>query len=507
MFESSWTSFCVVFITGAPGAGKSYCCVYDLFQRLKEHEGPVVTNLPLKVEEFSGAVSKATGRELESVKDQLILIPQTVLANWKEGNSSPAELRESPWLVGLETVKGAVFILDECHLFYPASDPSRKTLWESWLGEVRHEEWAGVYFVSQDQSKVGPAIKIHSELRYELTKADKLRDPWFGIELGLWWEVIASFTGDYWLSVQVVQFRRQMGKMREDGVRLSRLMPFYFDLYESLSATGGGTSSKQAATMLLEHQKRPVFWFEERNGRKWMPTWLWFLRRTWVRVTSRLVLVAVVGWLCFGGGVAYLLDSWMDGSKSMMAANAEEQSVEKVIRLDGEKGTRSFSTVGKESKLSEASAVEFAELLKGLPEAERKTVLDQMSVLRDQVETERARIRAEREAEEEAREKRRRSIRVVAIDGKRVWLSDGSDIREGETIVGGEFDGAKIEKVDTWRRRVTFDDGVMLGMGAPSGLLDSAKPADGGSGSKPAGSSPAIGRTSVSGPLPASSGP
>ena len=492
MFQSSWTSFCVTFITGVPGSGKSYCCVKDLYERLKEHEGPVVTNLPINVETFSEAVAKATGRELESVKAQLHLLSREILTAWKEGEWAPDQLAKNPAdYLGLETVKGALFILDECHLFCPVSDPSRQKLWSSWLGEVRHEGWVGVYFVSQDQSKVGNAIKQHAELRYELTKADKLRDPWLKIELGLWAELVASFTGAYAVAVQIVQFRKMMGKMVSEHTNIVRLDPFYFELYHSFAATGGGSSGEGSTAQQLEHEKRPRWWFTERNGRPYAPVWVWFLGRTWGRLSWRIAVVILFSWFCFFGGFAWMIHGWMNVvSRAVSSATTFKVEDFQTVGAESSEGSGPSPVATRETELSPSSALLVAEALKELPEEKRALVLDHMTQLAAGLDEERAKLEEKKQAEKEkeSKRKKREAVRVVAIDNRRIWLSDGTEVIEGEAILGGLFDGETVKEVDRWRRRVTFGDGLVIGMGSvPSGVSESAEPSDGRGNEKPAG--------------------
>ena len=493
MFETSWTSFCVTFITGSPGAGKSFCLVRDIYARLAEHRGPIVTNLPINIENFSKAAAKKYKRTEAEIKEQIVFVPRNVLQTWKEGAGTPGDLAKQPQLVGLEKIKGALFILDECHLFCPSRSRPRQAAWESWLGEVRHEGWRGVYFVSQDQSKVGPAIKDHAELRYELTKADKLRDPIFGIELGLWWELVASFTGDYKPSISIAKYRRKMGKLVPEDTQRVLLDADYFPLYESFQAAGGGTVEEAVEVPLLEYQKRPKLWSIEGNGEeKIRPVWQWFFFRTWHRVLPRIALACLVYWMSLGGGGTWVMETYMASFQggldhpasvyidpknpglepvpveptAISFGEMEEQQIEQQeieVELSGE-------------VLSVSNAATFAKIVANLPEDQKTIIVDQLKKIEENYQNERTKV-FEAEQKRQAKEDRKRlTLHIVAVIGKRAWLSDGTDVVEGETIMGGELDGLECQRIVGARRKVYFSDGLVLSMGKPNGLRTDEQP-------------------------------
>ena len=55
---------------------------------------------------------------------------------------------------------------------------------------------------------------------------------------------------------------------------------------------------------------------------------LWFLRRNFFALFSRLFLVVLVFWLCFFGGVQFLLLRWVDGTKKIQNSNSKSSVVQ-----------------------------------------------------------------------------------------------------------------------------------------------------------------------------------
>lgn len=512
MFKSAWTSFCISFVTGSPGAGKSYTLIKDLHARLSEHRGKVITNLPIEVEAFSKSVARSTGRKPQEIADQLVLIPQELLNHWKDGNSTPGQLAELPQLLGLDSIEGALFILDECHLFCPKTEPMRQKMWQKWLGEVRHEGWAGVFFVSQDVSKVGQAIISHAELRFELTKADKLKDPLFGIQLHYWWALIASFTRQHLAFINVVEYRRKAGKLQAESGTLVRLEPEYFGLYRSLEAAGGGTKGGALNSKKLEHERRPVAWFgKDEEGRRLAPVWLWFAWINFPNLASRFVLLGLVLWMTFGGGIVWGINTWLATTSKMASANspnapagAGQPGVEPGPVGGGQSASPQKPEASEPQPIeafSEASAARFAELLGKLDAPERAEVLANVQAMRAAFESERAALKVAEFEEHQRKEKLKESVKVVAIDRSRVWLSDGSELGEGEPIHGGVFDGLHVAEINRGRRLVRFNDGYTVSMSRPNGMRKPEGVSDSEPDPKPAADSSRAGEAGIPGPV------
>jgi hypothetical protein len=198
--KTTHQSFSISFVCGPPGSGKSYLLTRDVIDRLQTSAGKVITNLPLAVDKVAALVAGKLGIESQEVAERIVLLEREQLVAWQDGRGGPWELREA--------ADGNDFILDECHLFCSKRRKNNIAEWERWLGEVRHEGWRRIVFVTQDESKVGPPITAHAELRFELTNSERLRDPFLKIPLSYWYELIASFTREYSSAVVLTEYRR-----------------------------------------------------------------------------------------------------------------------------------------------------------------------------------------------------------------------------------------------------------------------------------------------------------
>lgn len=506
VFDSSWDTFCISFITGSPGSGKSFCLVRDLYARLAEFRFPIVTNLPIEVEAFAEAAAKRYGREVEEIRNQFALIPRDVAQRWKSGDTTPAELVHTPEIIGLESIRGALFVLDECHLFCPKRSKPRQAMWESWLGEVRHEGWSGMYFISQDRAKVGESIIEHAELSYELTNNAKRRDPFFAIEQQLWWQLRGAYMGEYRASIGIDLYRRLGGKLKPQAEYKVSLDPFFFPLYRSHQAAGGGTVEEAHEVPKQEYEKRPRWWWVRDDDKAIAPTWAWFLGRTWLKVVPRLGLAAFVVWVCFlGGGILGMrlvmgyFRSFAPGSEVTAQAVELEPTEPGAIPVN--------ASIENGEVLSRQSAEQFANVISELSREKQAVVVQQLEEVERRYQAEREAIEEEEKAKQEREQRKRRDLRVVAFDRTRAWLSDGTEVFEGESVLGGMLDGLQVVEIQRGRRRVRFSDGLVLGMGRPNGLRDDeGELADVGNSSQSEASPATNGRAGLSGALRTGSG-
>lgn len=323
MFYNTHGKFCIALVTGTPGSGKSFCCSRDVYNVLCQSDRCIVTNLPINVPVMAQWVA-AVRKDLneQDVIDRITILEPERLQRWKQEIGGPWELAAEGLPRGIEgrdgNLMGADFILDECHLYCPSTgDGTHESVrvmrknWKDWLGEIRHEGWRRVLFVSQDDEKIGKPIQIHSELRYELTNGATDRVPYFQIPFGDFYSLVASFTGVYYPVVVVTEFRRVNARSVFVHAERVRLAPKYFALYESYAHAGGGAHAGAIDRPKLEWEVRPTWWWGVVDGVRKAPTWAWFYGKYRIRVTMVLAFAGVLFWMCFLGGLGVVFSGGM----------------------------------------------------------------------------------------------------------------------------------------------------------------------------------------------------
>lgn len=483
--KTTHQGFSVSFVTGSPGAGKSYVLMRDVISRLLASQVTVFTNLPLEVDRIAEYCEKKTGRPAFEFAERIVLLTKEELGRWEDGTAGPWELAERGHADGND------FILDECHRFCQASGATeRNKRWTKWLGEVRHEGWRRLVFISQDESKVGKPITVHAELRFELTNAERRRDPILRIPLHYWYELVASITREYLPSVVIVEFRRVNGKMRQQHAESMRLDPAWFPFYRSYEAAGGGTGRGQGGSAIVrEFQKRPALLPTRRDGRLVGPVWAWFLAVHWWRFALAVTVAGVACWVTLGGGMNVLLTAWMERMKSVATVNSGTHGV-------GDGGTASSGsqpvqpTDGVSERTRPAAeitrrgtAVEVAAALQRMDEADRSLVVAELQSFAESYE---AAVRKATKVEAE-RQKERKAVQVVAVTETAAWFSNPPcSCQVGEILDEGPYRGKRLEKINVDRGWAELDGGIRLwvGRGAVPGLSD-AEPGPGGGSRSP----------------------
>ncbi|TWT86783.1 Zonular occludens toxin (Zot) [Pseudobythopirellula maris] len=475
MLKDTHQSFSISFVCGPPGSGKSYITAQDILARLVGSGGPkIITNLPLEVDVIADECERRTGRPAEEFRNRIILLAPYDLGAWEDQSTGPWSLVEK------NLADGNDFILDECHRFCRRDTSKTHVRWTKWLGECRHEGWRRLVFVTQDESKVGKPISVHSELRYELTNAERRRDPILRIPMLYWYELIASFTREYRAKVAITEYRRVKGKLAEQHVETIPLEPDGFKLYRSYEAAGGGTG-KGAAGSKVERQfeQRPALLPTKLDGVTTWPVWSWFLWSHWHKLALAGALTATVGWVTLGGGMNILLKTWISRLSAVAGANRNSDATETVKPPEpGELPSvvRHDDPFTRESKrnFNEAArptADELAAAISAMPEPERSVMLEEMrhmqkDFLEQTRETKKLREQAEKLSKRET---------IVAIDGDTVWFKGGASYKEGDEIYEGPFEGEKVVRVNRQCRCVHLSNGVRLTVGVGrAGLSDAS---------------------------------
>jgi hypothetical protein len=466
--KTTHQSFSISFVCGPPGSGKSYLLTRDVIDRLQTSAGKVITNLPLAVDKVAALVAGKLGVESQEVAERIVLLDREQLVAWQDGRGGPWELREQ--------ADGSDFILDECHLFCSKRRKNNAAEWERWLGEVRHEGWRRVVFVTQDESKVGQPITAHAELRFELTNSERLRDPFLKIPLSYWYELIASFTREYSSAVVLTEYRRVKGRLREQHAERFRIDPVWFEFYRSYEATGGGAGTGEGGSRVVrEFERRPALLPRRQDGRLTLPVWLWIGRVHWWRFLVAGSILGGMTWLCFAGGGRQLLVKWLELSRTMAAAQSNDTGIEKSpardVKLPPAVGANPAepeqvlpSPGGKLTKppSPRAATMELQEALALVPD------VDARSRLIHELEHVAELYRLQQHQAEQLQQQidtQVSGVRCLGMDVDRVWFDGGEVCREGDTIYEGALAGRKVETIEFERRLVLLDDGTVIRLG------------------------------------------
>ncbi len=519
--KTTWNGFSISFVTGPPGSGKSFYLAQDVVARLLSgFTGKIVTNLPLNVDVIAQHVASKLGVSVDHVAGQIVLLSATTLRSWQDGAGGPWELKT------LGDAQGNDFILDECHLFCPKKGraaQARNEKWGSWLGEVRHEGWQRCVFVTQDESKVGEAIKQHAELRFELTNWERRRDPFLKIPLAEWMEVAASFTREYRSAIGVWEYRRVNGKLKGEHATRVPLDPEGFKFYRSYVAAGGGAGGgADAVARVHEYQRRPVFLPGRRttelpDGTQvtalWAPTWLWLVKAHVFRFALAGSLLGVMIWGLFFGGGGVMFSGLMSSMKAAISKSGvpkESTSVPVAVAPASSSPAAApeptlapeFAGSQAPAKIKRGTPKQIQALLGRLPPADRALVVNE---LRSYSEDYKA-LDAKRKQLEVAAQAVKDKVRVVAFTNDTVWFSDPPcSCKIGKVLDDGPYKGRTVVKLAVDEGFVELEGGVKLwmGRGVEPGVSGLA-------GSQPApGNSPAAGVAGVSGvvPVPVRSNP
>lgn len=432
----------IQFTTAPAGTGKSYrrCAWFITKKWLPENKGVHYSNFPVRFDDWEdgegkkrkGLIGYLKGKVEEGViRERVKIIPDEVMQTWRNDGLAKDVAPSGPWGYFDEVdLSGAHVAIDEIHNFCGSTSSQRvKQRWQQWLGEIRHRG-ATVEGISQHEDKVAKEFKNEAELRLDLVACATRRDPYFKIELYYWYQLAAKVRGEWVAAVAEIESRRVKGRWKETTEDKFKFQEELFDVYDSFSApvAGGGAGT---------NDKMP--W----ETRSWSGLLFWFVRGNFERLLPRVAMGLVLCWLCFFGGGEFLMGRFMERAGRIGEVQADE----------GEKEVAGVAE-GVEVKN------DFQKAVGGRP---GHSAVEQV--------TERERMAAEDKEEEEKEETIRRAA-VVLISEKEVVFDDGSTYLEGDTIVGGIYDGRKVERIDHGKRRVLLEGGLAVGIGgAPVGLL------------------------------------
>ena len=235
----------IIITTGVPGCGKSYvrCArfLYDSF--LPDTNGVHYSNFPVNVDTLCDTLERRRKINLfsrffvrhlptaEDYKSRVKVIPEDVMRSWRDYTSGPWD-----YFKGLD-LRYCHIALDEIHEICRRDMPEDiYSKWDEFLGTIRHRGCT-IEGLTQDISLVSKCFVSRCSLRYELIPCEDLRDPFFKIPLGDWYQLKASFTGEYHKTVFLQEYMKQgNGRFKKTDTRRFLIDPFYFDFYNSYSS-------------------------------------------------------------------------------------------------------------------------------------------------------------------------------------------------------------------------------------------------------------------------------
>lgn len=313
----------IMLTTGVPGCGKTYvrAARFLVDDFLINTRGVHYSNFPLNVDAIAEEVSRKMSRNFgvfglkkrkvtpEDIKKRIVIIPDEVLQSWRMERSGPWD-----YFAGVN-LKYAHIAIDEIHNFLsPLSSLEYVQAWNDFLGEVRHR---GCTFegLTQDVGQVSQVLKGRAAVRLELVPGEDLRDPYFKIKMLDWYNLKAAFTGSFHKTVIMFEKRKLFSSWKVNHSRCFLIVPEYFKYYNSFNASlqekaQGEGAEEQDRTPLNEYQQR---------GK--ISLLCWFLRRNWVTLTWRTAAVALGIWLCFFGGISFLISGFIASTNKAVKSN------------------------------------------------------------------------------------------------------------------------------------------------------------------------------------------
>ena len=272
----------VVYTTGAPGSGKSFCrCSVAVIEFLSTTDGGLWCNYPLHIDKVCAEVAKRRKCEPSDVADRINMIPHEELTRWMNGTSGPWDFFHGRDLsachIGIDEIhnfanreghKGLAYVLAPgvFERFPKGLKTKYLTMWEMWIGEVRHLGCT-IEFLTQDESKVAKQIEAVCDFRYVLNHREEKRDFFTGAKFGDLWNLMAVFMHVYLPSTTLVELRKFCGRWQKVNMRIYVFDPFYYQFYDSHSASQLSGASGKITARPWQRMARfeLVLWFVKRN--------------------------------------------------------------------------------------------------------------------------------------------------------------------------------------------------------------------------------------------------
>lgn len=329
----------ILLTTGVPGCGKSYirAARYLVDSFLPETDGTHISNFPLNPDLIAedvaanmnitrkGFLSRFFGKrnviQSADIRKRIILIPDNVIKSWRKEESGPWDYFSDA------NLQGAHIAIDEIHeivSYSKSKDYIDK--WDEFLGQIRHR---GCTFegITQDVKRVHPCLVNRAGLRLELFPAEDLRDPFFKISLLDWYNLKAAFTGSFHKTIILLEKRKAAsGKWVVNRHERYLLMPEYFKYYNSFSAS---LQEKENTDGTISEDRAPEYEYQKRSR---LGLLLWFIWKNFLQLFSRFVIIIIAWWLLLGGGISYLITSFVKSSIKTSPVESEATESSPMVR-------------------------------------------------------------------------------------------------------------------------------------------------------------------------------
>ena len=513
----------IILTTGVPGSGKTYvrCARFLVDDFLLNCDGVHWSNFPLRRDEIveavvrranfarRGVLAKITApfrrkdRHVcaQDIASRIQTIPELVLQAWKNEESGPWEFFQ-----GVDLTDAHIAI-DEIHNYVTWNKSAKYIqLWIDFLAEIRHR---GCTFegLTQDFDQVHQALKGRAAIQLELIPCEDMRDPFFHIMMIDWYNLKAGFTGEFHKTVVEVESRKSKDSFKENNRRRFLITPDYFKFYDSynkslqeieaekaeleaerqrvaalhlqgdaakveekrLAALGKVISAEEAEASFQEDasakksSRAPKYEFQRRTRLSLLS---WFILKNFLTLFWRLVLVAVLSWLCFFGGMNTVIMHFM-------------MVTQRIAHSNGAKSPASSSpSPGKVAASSSSPARSSAVFLGkgGFPQGQgggltASDSVDSGSVheveqLKKSVEAKDKAISELQKEVEKLKDERKKGFRPVFFGVDEAQLSNGLRIKVGYEFEkgSGDYEGRKVSFIDPRSRAYQLDDGKWVRM-------------------------------------------
>lgn len=468
---------CTLIITeGVAGSGKSLCrCAYAIPEYLREVDqirddagelvspGYHISNFPVRVEDWTDTEGKEHqgmaslcaaeyGVSADQVRDRVRIIPEEILEKWRRFESGPWEYFKDM------NLSACHIAIDEAHHYCPAigrgnDAKQHKANWQRWLGEIRHSG-ATVELLSQDVSKIAPEVVREASLRISLVNGENLRIPRLGILQSDLLELLAKFVTGRYTSFSLEQEAIKIhGKWKVQTGRARRMVPRYFDVYDSFSAPqAGGRAGRGVERAFKRYSHIGILW--------------WFFARNPICCAGGLAGLVFFTWLFLLGGIFQLGQAagWAAMLPSRVMQAKRDEVKKQTPGVEKPKPVASPAVVARD-RIAELPQDVQAQMTKPI-RVELEAAYSMIEKIKvDLAAADAAAASAKQEADALA-EKLKRAFEVVAITETRVTFREGYDYGVGETIDWGPYEGDRVAEIKWDKRLVVLASGTVLRMGA-----------------------------------------
>ena len=125
----------------------------------------------------------------------------------------------------------------------------------------------------------------------------------------------AAFTGSFHKTVIAFEKRKLFSSWKVNHSRCFLIVPEYFKYYNSFNASLQEKSQGEGAE---EQDRTPLNEYQQRGK---ISLLCWFLRRNWVTLTWRTAAVVLGIWLCFFGGISWVISGFISSTDKAVRSN------------------------------------------------------------------------------------------------------------------------------------------------------------------------------------------